>query len=145
MLFADEQKAVRYLNNISYQRLVPYIYPFYKYPKADLQLKPNTTFEKVLSLYRFDKKLRMLLFNEIEKIEVSIRCVMANSGCQQLHDDYWISAPNHYADEERFKETLKIIRKELKDSKEDILVHFRDTYAEAFPPGIDDYRSFIFR
>lgn len=26
-----------------------------------------------MMLYRFDKKLRMLLFNEIEKIEVAVR------------------------------------------------------------------------
>ena len=55
--------------------------PFYKSPKSDLQLKEGTTFEQVLVLYRFDKKLRILLFNEIEKIEVAIRSVLANIGC----------------------------------------------------------------
>lgn len=30
-------------------------------------------------LYRFDKKLRLLLFNEIEKIEIAVRCAVVIS------------------------------------------------------------------
>ena len=30
-------------------------------------------------LYRFDKKLRLLLFNEIEKIEIAVRCTVVIS------------------------------------------------------------------
>jgi abortive infection bacteriophage resistance protein len=67
MLMDDERKVENYLMNIGYHRLSAYIYPFYKSPKSDLQLKEGTTFEQVLVLYRFDKKLRILLFNEIEK------------------------------------------------------------------------------
>ena len=81
MLMDDERKVENYLMNIGYHRLSAYIYPFYKSPKSDLQLKEGTTFEQVLVLYRFDKKLRILLFNEIEKIEVAIRSVLANIGC----------------------------------------------------------------
>ena len=67
MLMDDERKVENYLMNIGYHRLSAYIYPFYKSPKSDLQLKEGTTFEQVLVLYRFDKNLRILLFNEIEK------------------------------------------------------------------------------
>ena len=34
--------------------------------------------------YRFDKKLRLLLFNEIEKIEVPVRCAIVNFGTDLL-------------------------------------------------------------
>ncbi len=63
----DEGKAENYLMNIGYHRLSAYIFPFYKSPKSDLILKGGTTFEQVMTLYRFDKKLRIVLFNEIEK------------------------------------------------------------------------------
>ena len=43
------------------------MYPFLKVPKESHQYKEGTTFQQVLNLYRFDKKLRMLLLNEIEK------------------------------------------------------------------------------
>ena len=68
MLMGDERKVENYLMNIGYHRLSAYIYPFYKSPKSDLRLKEGTTFEQVLTLYRFDKKLRILLFNDIGKI-----------------------------------------------------------------------------
>ena len=75
MLMDDEHKVENYLLNIGYHRLSAYIYPFYKSPKSDLMLKEGTTFEQVITLYRFDKKLRILLFNEIEKCEVAIICL----------------------------------------------------------------------
>ena len=95
MLIKDEHKVENYLLNIGYHRLSAYIYPFYKGPKSDLALKEGTTFEQVLTLYRFDKKLRILLFNEIEKIEVAIRSVLANIGCQELEDKFWITKPEY--------------------------------------------------
>ena len=64
MLMDDDRKVENYLMNIGYHRLSAYIYPFYKNPKCDLVLKEGTTFEQALTLYRFDKKLRILLFNE---------------------------------------------------------------------------------
>ena len=39
-------------------------------PKTAHLYKEGSSFEKVMMLYRFDKKLRLLMFNEIEKIEI---------------------------------------------------------------------------
>ena len=58
--------------------IIPNMKASFAKPYCDLQLKEGTTFEQVLTLYRFDKKLRILLFNEIEKIEVTIRSVLTN-------------------------------------------------------------------
>ena len=73
LVISDEAKAVRYLESIGYYRLSAYMYPFLKVPKESHQYKEGTTFLQVLNLYRFDKKLRMLLLNEIEKVEIAIR------------------------------------------------------------------------
>ena len=135
MLINDEQKVEDYLMNIGYHRLSAYIYPFYKNPKSDLQLKEGTTFEQVLTLYRFDKKLRILLFNEIEKIEVAIRSVLANMGCQELGDKYWITKAEYFANAEKFNQTLVVIEKELASSKEDYIEDFRRNYVESNPPA----------
>ena len=135
MFIKDEQKVENYLMNIGYHRLSAYIYPFYKSPKKDLQLKDGTTFEQVLMLYRFDKKLRILLFNEIEKIEVAIRSVLANIGCQELGDKYWITKSEHFASAEKFNQTLAVIEKELTSSKEDYIENFRRNYVESYPPA----------
>lgn len=125
MLIENEHKAASYLMYIGYHRLSAYIYPFYKSPKNDLSLKEGTKFEEVLTLYRFDKKLRILLFNEIEKIEIAIRSVLANIGCQELNDKYWITEAAY----------LSIIDKELISSKEDYIEEFRQNFIETYPPA----------
>ena len=135
MLMEDERKVESYLLNIGYHRLSAYIYPFYKSPKSDLKLKEGTNFEQVLTLYRFDKKLRILLFNEIEKIEVAIRSVLANIGCQELDDRYWITKPEYFANADKFNQTLSVIDKELTSSKEDYIEDFRRNYVENYPPA----------
>lgn len=135
MLMEDEHKVESYLLNIGYHRLSAYIFPFYKSPKSNLILKEGTTFEQVLTLYRFDKKLRILLFNEIEKIEVAIRSVLANIGCQELGDRYWITKPEYFANEDKFNQTLAVLEKELASSKEDYIENFRLNYVENYPPA----------
>ena len=135
MLMEDEHKVESYLLNIGYHRLSAYIFPFYKSPKSNLILKEGTTFEQVLTIYRFDKKLRILLFNEIEKIEVAIRSVLANIGCQELGDRYWITKPEYFANEDKFNQTLAVLEKELASSKEDYIENFRRNYVENYPPA----------
>ena len=75
---ADTAKAERYLEFIGYYRLSAYMYPLLQMPKEQHRYKPNTTFDQVMMLYRFDKKLRLLIFNEIEKIEVAVRSAIVN-------------------------------------------------------------------
>ena len=135
MNFNDEDKAESYLMNIGYHRLSAYIFPFYKSPKSDLVLKDGTAFEQVMTLYRFDKKLRIVLFNETEKIEVTIRSVLANVGCQELGDKYWITEAEHFDNAEKFRQTLAVIEKELASSKEEYIEHFRQNYIEDYPPA----------
>lgn len=135
MLMKDENRVENYLMNIGYHRLSAYIYPFYKSPKSELVLKEGTTFEQILTLYRFDKKLRILLFNEIEKIEVAIRSVLANIGCQELNDRYWITKPEYFANADKFNQTLVFIEKELASSKEDYIEDFRQNFIETYPPA----------
>ena len=49
------------------------MYPLLRMPKEQHRYKQGATFDQVMMLYRFDKKLRMPIFNEIEKIEMAVR------------------------------------------------------------------------
>ena len=51
----------------------------YQEPKHKHLFKVDATFDKVMNMYRFDRKLRLLLFNEIEKIEVAFRSIIVNT------------------------------------------------------------------
>jgi abortive infection bacteriophage resistance protein len=76
MQFANENKVLSLLENISYYRFSGYWYPLL----ADKQqhiFKPDTDFETAFNLYKFDRELRQLIISELEKIEVAVRSKMA--------------------------------------------------------------------
>ena len=63
LIISNDQKAISYLSNIGYFRLSAYFYPLLKEPKIEHLYKDGATFDKALDMYRFDRKLRILLFN----------------------------------------------------------------------------------
>lgn len=75
MLFKNEPSAHHFLENISYYRLKGYWWDM----QADYTLhtlKPNTYFEDILDRYTFDRHLRLILFDAIERIEIALRTKM---------------------------------------------------------------------
>lgn len=69
---SDEELAKHYLSHVSYYRLAGYWWPM-QINKETHDFKPDSKFEDVVSLYNFDRELRILLFDAIEKIEISLR------------------------------------------------------------------------
>lgn len=111
LVISDEARAERYIDNIGYYRLSAYMYPFLSEPKAAHQYKPGVTFDRVLRLYRFDKKLRVLLFNEIEKIEVAFRAAVVNTITDRTGDIFWMTNPAYVN-----SGTLSLIQREYAHS-----------------------------
>ena len=75
MLFKDEPSAHHFLENISFYRFKGYWWDM----QADYTLhtfKPNTYFEDILDRYTFDRHLRLILFDAIERIEIALRTKM---------------------------------------------------------------------
>jgi abortive infection bacteriophage resistance protein len=130
----DEQKAVDYLTNIGYYRLSAYFHPLLKDPKIDHVYKAGATFDLAMNMYRFDRKLRVLLFNEIEKIEVAFRSAMSNWVSDALNDVFWITDGRYFNHPVAFSRTLSLIRSELDRTKEDFIAHFRNSYIEPVSP-----------
>jgi abortive infection bacteriophage resistance protein len=130
----DEQQAISYLSNIGYFRLSAYLYPLLKEPKAEHTYKVGATFNMALDMYRFDRKLRILLFNEIEKIEVAIRSTMSNLISNALDDAFWMTDARHFYSSAFFAKRLALIQSELDKSSEDFITHFKNTYSNPYPP-----------
>jgi len=131
----DEQKAVSYLTNIGYFRLSAYFFPLLKEPKSDHLYKDGATFDMALDMYRFDRKLRALLFNEIEKIEVAIRSAMNNLISNALNDVFWMTDVRHFNSPAFFDKRLTLINSELEKSSEEFILHFKNTYSNPYPPA----------
>ena len=73
LVFLNEAKAANYLSNISYYRLRAYTYPFQDNHSPDHPFVQKLNFEDIIQLYVFDRRLRLLIFNTIEKIEIALR------------------------------------------------------------------------
>ena len=131
----NKPKAEHYLKYIGYYRLSAYMYPLLEMPKENHIYKQGSSFEKVMMLYRFDKKLRLLIFNEIEKIEVAVRSVIVNLGSELTGNPFWITDCNNFVDNNKFEKTLKLIDSELNRSREDFIMHFKETYSNPYPPA----------
>ena len=131
----DDKKAEHYLKHIGYYRLSAYMYPLLKLPKEQHIYKPGASFGRVMMLYRFDKKLRMLLFNEIEKIEVAVRAAVVNIRTSMIGDSFWMCDHRNFSDSNRFARTMSLIDGELRHSREDFITHFKATYSNPYPPS----------
>ncbi|MCB9448714.1 MAG: Abi family protein [Flavobacteriales bacterium] len=70
LCIADQSRAEHYLSNISYYRLRAYMVPFQVVDDHNHKFTPGITFDHVLDLYVFDRELRLLVFDAIERIEV---------------------------------------------------------------------------
>jgi len=132
---SDESKAEHYLEHIGYYRLSAYMYPFLKNPKELHQYKSGASFSKVMMLYRFDKKFRLFLFNEIEKIEIAVRSAIVNVASQMISDPFWMTDSSNFTDQNRFNKTMSLIDNEMRHTTEDFIVHFKQTYCNQYPPA----------
>ena len=86
-------------------------------------------------LYHFDKKLRLFIFNEIEKIEVSVRSAIVNIGSELTGNPFWMTDEANFIDKTKFNHTLTLIDSEINRSREDFIVHFKKTYSDPYPPA----------
>lgn len=135
LLINDEQRAEAYIKNIGYYRLSAYMLPFLAMPKTNHIFKPDVTFDNVLDLYRFDKKLRVLLFNEIEKIEIAFREAVANITAQMSGDIFWMTNSRYFKNQSSYAKTFSLIDAEYNKSTEDFIKHFKSTYSDPYAPA----------
>lgn len=77
-LVLDRTIAEQWLRNIGYYRLSGYWYPYREIsdPQRPERLDgfiPGASFDDVVQLYEFDRKLRTLIHDGIERVEVALR------------------------------------------------------------------------
>ncbi len=82
----DEKRAVEYLKRISYYRLSAFFLPYQQ--KKD-QFNEGISFDQVLDTYKFDRELRLLVFDAIERVEVAIRTQIVYCLALKYNDAHW--------------------------------------------------------
>lgn len=132
---SDVPDAERLLKSVGYYRLSGYLYPFLASPKTAHVFKQGSTLGNAVKLYEFDRELRQLVFDQIERIEVAVRSAIVNVTCSETHDIFWLSTPRYFINDDKFSKTISLIDKELQNSREDFIVHFKETYDNPYPPS----------
>lgn len=126
LIVDDEEYAKKILNDISYFRLVK-AYSLNLKPKNGCYDK-QTTFKEIVALYLFNANFRQIIFPEIEKVEINVRCRVANFFAEQYGVLGYLQAEN-FADENYHAQFLKDINEEIgRNSKAPFVRNFRENY-----------------
>lgn len=130
----DEKNALGYLRSIGYYRLSGYFYSFRQFdpqnPNSRLdRFITDTRFEDVKSLYMFDKKLRQLALDALERIEVALRVNIAHTlgrydPLAYKDENYFASGFNHAEWLERHNNLVE------REKKTSFVKHHLEHYAD---------------
>lgn len=77
LIIDDDDSTIDFLNDVSYFRVIKG-YSLGLKSKDTGKYKDNVSFDDIKQLYLFNAKLRHLVFPEIEKVEINLRCRLAN-------------------------------------------------------------------
>lgn len=132
MDIGDRAEAEHRLRHVQYYRLGAYWLPF-EADHATHQFKPGTTLAAVWDLYEFDRELRLLVMDAIERVEVSVRgrwaYEVAHNHGPHAHLDATYFNPKYW------QKNLDMLREAVNRSDETFIKHLRGRYSEALPPA----------
>lgn len=131
----DTAKAEHYLNVISYYRLSAYTFPFQK-GNPDHQFNQGVCFDDILDLYVFDRELRLLILDAIERIEVAFRACMTNVLAQHHGTHAYI---NKTIFDTRYNHNwlIKQLKQKCAEQNSEVFItHYRNKYKNPELPPI---------
>ncbi|MBX8826949.1 Abi family protein [Ochrobactrum sp. SFR4] len=137
MIINDVPKARHYLSHVSYYRLRAYWLPF-EFPAendGDHAFIAGTSFNDVLSLYVFDRQLRLHIMDAIERIEVSFRGAWAHHLAMKYGSHGYLDAAI-YGRADYYAKAFASLIDEIGKSKDTFIVHYRAKYDDPPQPPI---------
>lgn len=142
LVIANPQQAEHYLTHIGYYRFSGYMHPFKASNDTFIE---GASFDQILDLYIFDRKLRVLTFDAIERIEVACRSVITAS-MSERHGAFWFNKAKLFVTHkgkltiDGYRQTQDMIRKETlnrEPRKRDTFIrHYYEQYDKPdLPPS----------
>jgi len=95
----------------------------------------NVRFEDIVDLYLFNSMLRQLLFVEVEKVEVNLRCRLSNYYCE----NYGVFG---YENKDNFAVPSKIFTAFFDEIQREIIRNARSPFARNFQDNYVHTKSF---
>ncbi|MCW2305415.1 abortive infection bacteriophage resistance protein [Rhodovulum sulfidophilum] len=135
----DHGAAKKWLETVGYYRLSAYWLPFEKVAEgADARSKIfniGTAFSSVTDLYVFDRRLRVIVLEAIERVEVHVR----SRWTYHMSHSY---GPHAHLDHELFSnglshaEQLVRLARAVDKSEETFIVHYKGKYTSPYSPPL---------
>ncbi len=132
LIIENEEFAVAKLNMISYYRLANYWRPM-ENDKVNHIFKPNSKFSNIYNLYTFDKKLRVLIFEAIQSIEIALRSKMIHNFSLQ-YGAFWFMDESLFSSSIIFQKCIKSIDDEISRTKEEFITEHFEKYTDPYYP-----------
>lgn len=120
-------------NTIGYYRLMIYFKPFLSKNNSDNAIKPSIPFQDILQLYLFDRELRLLVADAIERIEVAFRTAISNT-MSLTYGPHWYLKSKLFSEPDSYKKFLDETYIHLKRSHEDFIKNYYTKYHEPEHP-----------
>jgi len=128
LVIPDRTAAEEVLSRISYYRFSAYCLPFKN--RLD-QFHAGTTWDTVMSLYEFDRQLRLLIMDALERVEVAIRTAITYTLAHAYGAFGYLDAAN-FRQSFNHAQWLDKLTGEIEKSHETFIQHFRIKY-DGFP------------
>jgi abortive infection bacteriophage resistance protein len=132
MMFSNIPMAEHHLGHLNYYRLSAYWLP-YESNHTQHQFHPGTQFDDVINAYIFDRELRLLILDAIERIEVSVRTQMTRA-LTLNYGSHPHLMPQLFHCPIRYAQTVNKLKSDFDRSDEQFSEHFKNNYAEKLPP-----------
>lgn len=119
--------AEHFLTNISYYRLEGYWWALQSDKNRHI-FKPGSSFQTVIDLYNFDREIRLLAFDMIERIEIGLRTRLVYE-CSMDHTPWWFEEQALFKDSKLWGIHLQSMADDLNRSKEDFIKEHHKKYS----------------
>ncbi|WP_298764085.1 Abi family protein [uncultured Polaribacter sp.] len=137
----DATKAIQYLQSISYYRLSAYFLP---YQQTKDTFNAGVNFNQIVQTYMFDKDLRLLVFDCIERLEITIRTQFIYTMALHYKDAHWQDNKAIFKQPfynrvgnlvDPYNDLQNIISKAKSNRKPEVFIkHYIDTYQSPSNP-----------
>jgi abortive infection bacteriophage resistance protein len=124
LVIGDRARAMRWLSRTNYYRFSAYLFPF---RNSDDTYAAGTSFDLICTTYNFDRKLRLLVMDAIERVEIWLRTAITYELAHHC-------GPFGYLQKDHFKRGfdhsafMEKLREEQRRSNETFVVHYRKKY-----------------
>ncbi len=146
LIIQNRQAAAHYLQFISYYRFCGYGIEFEEPSTGnEKQYRQGSTFEQVLDCYVFDRKLRLLVIDAIERIEIAVRTVITNELAVK-YGAHWYLDKKLFLKDFKHQDLINTIEKETfykaqdgtiqHKKREPFLQHYYKKYSQPKLPAI---------